>query len=672
MRSAASVLRIVALFLVSSLGSPAVAQSGARELADAWLSSKGAGIGYDPVTHAFITIQSASVGVPPSAKDYPERRDAACRIVLNSARDEAIRFLQSEIRSSIGSKDQLLAILGDEGLAAAAGAVTGPVGGDRVELSREQWSQVEVIAQAAVSGLAPWQTFETADPSGAQVAVVAALSPKYAAALAGRTERVEPGPALRDWVKSLDDAALASTFGGRIRRDERGALCAVGFGQARIRPGMEDHAFDEAERVAQQVLAHICAEQAASRVLQASRTLQSESNGASNKFASVSEFERFVQTNANLVVPGVQPIGRRSVQGFAGSSRLAVVACAVEIVAPPASLAGGAVATTSNDCPPISAELSPHVIQIRASGTGKTKAEALEAALFDAVRQQGAMVKGDSTLEKKFSEQLEAVGEEVRSKAQASTRQDSRVQTFAKGFIHSYRVTSADPQDGLFTTEICANIIRFDPKDPRFGGRPTVAVLPFTYKPASIKVAGSAVDGGAVAQIPEAVFERVLDATNRYELIDERSRPELRRVREDILARVADGRSEAIEAVKLGHELTADFVLVGVILGAEYIGQPGDVPQSVAAADNASATISARLVNVASGEIVWSGSMTDRVMGRQILLARAGRDLKDPSERSLSPLALGVSRVSTQLAESMRSKISAAAAGPELVPAGSR
>ncbi len=59
------------------------------------------------------------------------------------------------------------------------------------------------------------------------------------------------------------------------------------------------------------------------------------------------------------------------------------------------------------------------------------------------------------------------------------------------------------------------------------------------------------------------------------------------------------------------------------------------------------------MVNVSSSEVAWVKSTTVTLMGRDILLVRAGRSMKDPSEQALSPLQLAVSRAAAELVDSL-------------------
>jgi curli biogenesis system outer membrane secretion channel CsgG len=180
-----------------------------------------------------------------------------------------------------------------------------------------------------------------------------------------------------------------------------------------------------------------------------------------------------------------------------------------------------------------------------------------------------------------------------------------------------------------------------------------VAVLPFVCAPGGVRVAGAAVSCEEASSPCEQAIEGALAASRSFTVLGERDQPKLRQVRDDIEHRVASGRSEEIEAVKLGRELTADFVVLGKITRAEFTGQAGQRPQNVAAADTATATVEARMVNVSSSEVAWVKSTTVTLMGRDILLVRAGRSMKDPSEQALSPLQLAVSRAAAELADSL-------------------
>ena len=663
-------ITLSALAAFVALGSSSVAlgtsPSGAREIAEKWLHEKRAGLGFDPKSQSLIVVESASIAVPPTSPLYLSARQAAFSIAMQKARKSAAEFLAAEITAGITSKttvqESFGEILGDPRLVAAINQATK----DKYEATREVRDTVAVVANVSIIGLSPWQTFESTDTNGAgEIAVVAAMSPKYSAAICGDTvQKIGGEQTLQEWIEGLSDAELLSTLGTRFKSDERGALCVLAFGQARIRPErlMEDFAIEEAKQLASGALAFVHGQQIASATFRNALSQQTESSQLPPSFRSVQDFLSAVEANAALNGEnGIEQIGRRTVLDPSSGEKVAVVVCRLKSVSnagPTKNAAIKQVESRQSDCPTIPANMTNSTRQVFVKGTGATLSGAIASALMEAVRQEGTTVKGNSRLEKRFAEAMESVGQEVKDKIATSTKQDSVVQTFSNGFIYSYAKISESHEGDIFEVELCANLVRFDPKNPRFGLPPTVAVLPFSCG------AEAAVAQGKLTTTTEKAIEKALVQSKQYQVIDAKNESKLQSIRDNAARLVLTGHAQEVEALKLGNELTADFVVIGSLIELKFTGQPGPLPQAIQASEIALATVEGKLINVASGEVIWVDTETIIMKGRDLLLVRASRDLQDPNEPNMSPVELVCTRAARALGKSLLAKVA-----PDAIPA---
>ena len=666
---------LVTALLLGGLSSPAYASNpmpgGARDAAEKWLDQRGKHIGFDSNSMSLFVIESSSIAQPPSNPAYFASRAAAFDSAMQSARQSAAEFLAAEISTSIATKADMHKsydeVLGDSKLV----DVLSRTATSKFATSKQIKDMVSVVARSAMVGLSPWNTFESMDENGnCEVAIVAALSRKYSNAVQGKALANEKGVSLDAWFNGISDADLASTLGTRFKADETGTLQTVAFGQARIRPepGMEDHAIDAAHIIAARDLGFVRGEQVASKTFRESLTAQWESSDLPRTFRSTEDFEKVVTSHSNLEGVSLRRVGRRTVVDPVSGDRVAVVMCSIEAVpsARPASAPSAASTkqVVADDCPPVSANMASAVRPVRVHGTGATRSAATAAALMEGVRQEGTTVSGNSRLEKRFAEAMESVAGEIEKKVAASTNQESTVETFSNGFIWSYAKISESQDGGIFDVELCVNLVRFDPKNPRFGLLPTIAVLPFSCGTNAILARGKFV---ATA---EQSIERVLLDSNQFQVIDAGNEPALRAVRDDAARRVLEGRAQEVEGLKLGNELTADFVLIGSVIELSFSGQPGPRPQVIEAREIATATVEGKLINVANNEVVWVDTVTVTMKGRDLLLVRAGRDLQDPREPNMSPIELVFSRATRALGKSLKAKLGPAERGevPAMAP----
>ena len=621
-----------------------------------WLRARGWHEGFERSNKRLVTVSSAGYSVSPSPAASVAARQSAFDRAMADARKRAAEFLAAEVSSAVRARTEVDEVVGDPALAKA---LSGAASDESFRASSSMEEAIRVVARASMSGIYACQTFESMDSAGnARIAVVAAVSPESAAAVRGEKSGDCDREGIDGWLASVDDASLARTFGVRFAYDGNCILRPVSFGQSVVSPGSLglDNAVQVAQGTAVKQLSEALGEAVASRTLSESASRSEESSGAPPAFRSAEAFENIIES-ASKANFGLEVVGRRTFKDPSTGAELVVVAVSVGSTAAVGGSSSPAAvpvpAASNGGCPAVPEQLAKSIRQTTASGTGPTKSAALEAALLEAVRRDGAVVKGNSLLERQFNEAIDSVGDEVREKVSSRLSQSSNVQTFASGFVHSYEVLRARDEGGVWEVEVCANLVRFDPKDPRFGLPPTVAVMPMGCAAANVRVAGSPIACEEATVPCEQSFDQALVASGSFIVLAERDMRDLGVVRSEIARRVASGQSEEAEALKLGRELTADFVVLGKVTRAEFSGQAGQRPQKIAAGDTAVATVSARMVNVASGEVAWAKDVTVTLKGRDILQVRAGREMKDPSEGALSPMQLAMSRAARELSESL-------------------
>lgn len=643
----------VSLFLTRSINATAPqTASGQMKIAiDAYLKQNKLEQGWDKAQSRLVVVETSSVGVAPGNPTYFSQRQAAFENALVAARKTTAQFLGAEIKSSITAKKDLTQVVGDPELAKA---LTGEAVHVAFKLETELEKMSEVAAQAALVGFSPIQTFEIIVNNEAVVAVVTSCSANYAKWAHGNGQGT-PGPTLSNWFNALTDEELSRTFATRYVLDETGKYRLVAVGHASVSgPGLlADAACDTAKDDAKEQLSHAYATTVACKSLSQSLTQTKAVQNLPDEFKNIKNFKDFV-TATSQSKPSIEPIiGSRTINDpSAGKICIAAYALALDAVA------NAPLPSTSQPqggCPPVPANMVKFIRPVQTSGSGINEAAAITQALMEAINRDGVDVAGDSKLEKSYKEAIKSVNDQVSKVVEATVAQGSRTRTFSSGFIHSYEVLARGPNaNGGFDVRICANIVRFDPKDPRFGLPPTIAVLSCSVAPGAVKVAGNQVDALPFTQLVERALERELLASKKYQVIDQAFDNRLQQLRNQFVQRAQQGRVDEMELMKLGKELTADFVLVVQIDQVEFTGEAGPRPQHVEAKNMALANLQGRLINVATNEVVWQQTANARLMGRDILLARAGKNIKDPAEANMSPAELACSRACASLVDSLK------------------
>jgi len=642
----------VSLFLTRSINAtaPQTASVQMRIAIDAYLKQNKLQRGWDPAQSRLVVVETSSVGVAPGDLLYFTKRQEAFQNALVAARKTTAQFLGAEIKSSITAKKDLTQVVGDPELAKA---LTGEAVHVAFKLETELEKMSEVAAQAALVGFSPRQTFEIIVNNEAVVAVVTSCSANYANWAHGIGQGT-PGPTLSEWFNSLTDEELSRTFATRYILDETGKYRLVAVGQASVSgPGLlADAACDTAKDDAKEQLSHAYATTVACKSLSQSLTQTKAVQNLPDEFKNIKNFNDFVTAIAQSK-PSIEQIESRTINDPSlGKICIAAYALGLDTVAiaPLPSTS-----QPQDGCPPVPADMVKFIRQVSTSGSGLNEAAAITQALLEAINRDGVHVVGNNMLQKRYKEAIKSVNDQVSKVVEATVVQGSRTRTFASGFIYSYEVLARNPNaNGGVDVRICANIVRFDPKEPRFGLPPTISVLSCSVAPGAVKMAGIQVDALPFTQLVERAVERELLASKKYQVIDQAVDNRLQQLRNEIVQRAQQGRVNEMELMKQGQELTADFVLVVQIDQVEFTGEAGPRSQDVKAKDMALANLQGRLINVATNQVVWQQTANARLMGRDILLARAGKNIKDPAETTMSPAELACSRACASLVDSLK------------------
>ncbi len=632
---------------------PATSPTLAMGQAESWMRSEGYEPGWNDATQRAVFVGIAPVSVAPDQPDYLTQRAQAAEEAIADARRQAAEWLGARIAASIDRQTDLKRFTGSEMAGALdAGRRSGFIADERLD------QVTRVSAEAALAGCVALQTFEDVDDRGAGIEAVVAVSPKFASwIMSGGSiggERGPRGTPLPEWFESLSPAELSRSYGTRFVADEQGRIHLVAFGHEPVPqpadPGLADGARDAASSQAILHASLALAARLESDALCAAMANARRGSALPPSQSSVKSFRSSVQDRAALTARGLHALGTRTITDPTSRQPLCVAACDVLLGSAPGQTP--APAARVGGCPPVPDRMRAATRQVQAEGRGATEEAAIAAALKAAIDREGVQVEASGLLRKQYDAARERVNGEVKQKASAYTRQDTTVRTFSTGFVHSFEVVARQPVDGVQQVTICANLVRFDPKDPRFGLPPTVAVVSLTGRPGTVEVAHRMEAPGACLRLAESALESTLRASGRYMLIDDRLRPVLQKVRRDMADRAARGQVDEQELIKLGRELTADFLLVVELDRAEFSGAAGPRP-NVTPDDTASAALSGRLVNVADGSVAWSGTANEMLSQRDLWMAW-NRNPEHPEETRLSPIEVAMSRASVRLAESLR------------------
>lgn len=252
-------------------------------------------------------------------------------------------------------------------------------------------------------------------------------------------------------------------------------------------------------------------------------------------------------------------------------------------------------------CPLLRGQIAYRDVEARGNGT------TLNSAINDALGEAIGQVNGKSIDTQTQLNSVEVVEANQDSSSYfASEAFQQSVQTATRGAVSSYEILSQDNVDGLWQVKVRAKVAEY--KRSKSATRKRIAVMPLRLTDGEFKINESIIDkeqgarlmGQAlVSQIVQSRKFTVLDREFIAETVGEKSM-------------ILEGDVPLEEMAKLGQELFADYILVGIFEGMQF------------ATTTRKLMTSDREVSVGQGEVVFSYRIID-VPTRQIKFADLAR-----------------------------------------------
>jgi len=273
-------------------------------------------------------------------------------------------------------------------------------------------------------------------------------------------------------------------------------------------------------------------------------------------------------------------------------------------------------------------------VQVR--GSGALRVEAIDDALALAVGMvRGVAVQGRWRDEQAYRESLGRVAGSARDDVLVGQELAVDIELETRGQIRSYRLLgerAVAPDAPEFArghryeVSLCVEVFDFDPERPRRS--PVLAVLPLRTGEAELDVLGQARPAAAAARDVERALGTGLAAAAGFRLSSRRYDTELDGELDRIERGVQQGRMPLAELARVGHELGADYVLVGTLESLhhrrwrEWIAIRGVHEDR----EELAIDVECELVDVATRETVCSASFA-RVWGTFELVDLASDEL---------------------------------------------
>jgi TolB-like protein len=525
-------------------------------------------------------------------------------------------------------------------------------------------SSVRSVIETAVSAVSTVASRDEADRSRVLVAVALLASDRPVARRQG--VRGVDAPTVDDAIARLElelRRGWSPPAGARLVSSHDGERAWISFGSGLVRPGLsgavrnaaEEAAAAEARSLAEAAMVGAITGETFRSDRETFRRLEAYERAFSGLSGTASEQvdgmnasaeSRFdlESVRAGRFPPGANWIELESSDGR-WISRIAVIrdrsrAAVRSVPAVPAatdsrSVAAGPANRASvpivGDCD--TASRRSGIERVRANGEGPSREEALRRALLEAVQQvNGALVDASASTRKQFEDAVEDLDGEVRSSVKAWTRTEENIFVASNGMIERFQVLAESRADAGVRVEICADVPVFDPANPRPGKRPTVAVVPFR----SIEARWGDKPADVIADPVAATLSGRLVECGALTVLDRRHLDQLDRELASILTMVGDGAAPVQEAAKFGRRLGADYLVVGTLerfdhrIDEVFVKALGRSERRTSFGIG----VSAKLVSVADGQVLWQDDFLGNWDGRDLAAAGGGLSPAEFATRS--------------------------------------
>lgn len=234
--------------------------------------------------------------------------------------------------------------------------------------------------------------------------------------------------------------------------------------------------------------------------------------------------------------------------------------------------------------------------------TAPSEPEAIRYALSEALGRAGGGHAGSES--GSLHPELAEAKRRIESEFDPSSSDPHAIRASSAGYIRGYTLAKSTPTEAGVTVEIEANVLTFDPNNPRPGARQTVVVESFSMAPGALQLDQPAVGAEVFLAGLRDDLETTLVRSQKFSVL---TRKNLAGVLKE-QAFIAGDTVHHAEAIKLHQMLGGDYVVSGRInrlyvhTRSSVVKLTGHVNRSKAA--DVAMTIT--LYNVATGAVEWT------------------------------------------------------------------
>lgn len=262
---------------------------------------------------------------------------------------------------------------------------------------------------------------------------------------------------------------------------------------------------------------------------------------------------------------------------------------------------------------PASAATKTAAKEIKIEAQGATYEAAVNEALVEAI----ARVHGKTISSEKLTESLEVSASDGKQQEYfAADAYQSQVREKTQGMVLGFDVINSE-QISDSKWSVTLNVKVADYKKSAIADRQRIAVLPFRTGKNSFSLAGQSLKSDTVARSLNTAITEKLVTTRKFAILDR----EFDDAAQDELSRLAITSIAPAELARLNQGLIADYLLVGTIEALSFDLQERTMRTSDKkfVSGHGQLKVSFRLIEVATSQIVFSGSANSSLTDKNLL-----------------------------------------------------
>jgi hypothetical protein len=259
------------------------------------------------------------------------------------------------------------------------------------------------------------------------------------------------------------------------------------------------------------------------------------------------------------------------------------------------------------------ANTSVGMTQLELTGQGHSYQQAVNEALLEAIaRTQGKSLESEKLLQNiEISQTVDDEQSYYSSQAYAD-----KVIEKTQGRILGFDVLNKNFSDGLWTVTLSVNLPKY--RSSASADRQRLVIAPFSMSTSSYNFAGSRIKGSEVSATINNHLSEALVNTRKFSVLE---REDLGHISAELALASAENTSPA-EISRLGNAITADFVLVGSVLGAHFDVSERTMRTSDKVIKTAAGklTVQIKLIEVATTQVVYAKSFNAIITDKELRL----------------------------------------------------